>query len=41
MGDAAYDEAASHHDDRAFRKFGVLFIVVFAAVLLCVVLLGS
>jgi hypothetical protein len=40
MGDAAYDEAASHHDDRAFRRFGIVFIVAFAVVVLGVVWLG-
>lgn len=27
MGDAAYDKAVSYADDRAFRIFGVVFIV--------------
>ena len=40
-GDAAYDEAASWSDDRAFRKFGVVFIVLFAVVVLGVTLLGT
>lgn len=40
MGDAAYDKAASYADDRAFKLFGVVFIVVFAAVILGVVWLG-
>jgi len=40
MGDAAYDEAASFSDDRAFRKFGVVFILVLAAAVLAVTWLG-
>ena len=31
MGDEAYDRMVSHHDDRAYKIFGLLFIVVFAA----------
>lgn len=40
MGDEAYDKAASHHDDRAFKIFGAVFIAAFAAVVLGVILLG-
>jgi len=40
MGDAAYDEQVSHADDRAFRMFGVAFIVVFGLVVLGVAWLG-
>lgn len=41
MGDAAYEEAASFSDDRAFRKFGVVFILVLAAAILAVTWLGA
>ncbi len=40
MGDAAYDKAASYTDERAFKVFGLLFIVAFAAVVGVVVWLG-
>ena len=40
MGDAAYDEAVSYSDDRAFKLFGIVFIVVFAAAVLGVALLA-
>ncbi|MBE0693861.1 MAG: hypothetical protein IH590_12260 [Aquamicrobium sp.] len=40
MGDAAWDEAASFSSDRAFRKFGVVFIVALAAAILAVTMLG-
>ena len=40
MGDAAYDKMVSQTDSRPFMIFGVVFIVVFAAVILGVVLLG-
>jgi len=40
LGDAAYDKALSYADDRSFKIFGVLFIVVFAAVVLGVVWMG-
>lgn len=40
MGDAAYDEAASYTDDRTFKAFGIVFIAVFALVVLGVVWLG-
>ena len=40
MGDDAYEESVSHADDRAFKIFGVVFIVVFAVVVLCVEMLG-
>lgn len=33
MGDDAYDKAASYHDDRAFKLFGFVFIVLFAVVI--------
>lgn len=40
IGDAAYDKAASNHDDRPFKIFGVVFIVAFAAVVLGIAWLG-
>lgn len=40
IGDAAYDKAASYSDDRTFKIVGVVFIVLFAAVVLGVVWLG-
>jgi hypothetical protein len=40
LGDAAYEKSRSYADDRAFKIFGAVFIVVFAAVVLGVVLLG-
>lgn len=40
MGDAAWEEMVSHHDDRAFKRFGLVFIVLFAAVVLGLVWLG-
>lgn len=40
MGDAAWEESVSHHDDRAFKKFGLVFIVAFALVLFGLVWLG-
>lgn len=40
MGDAAWEEAASHHDDRAFKRVGIAFIVLFAVVVLGLVWLG-
>lgn len=41
MGDAAHGEAASFSGDRAFRKFGVVFILVLAAAILAVTWLGA
>lgn len=40
MGDPAWKETVSHHDDRAFKRFGLVFIVAFALVVLGVVWLG-
>ncbi|MCO5070611.1 MAG: hypothetical protein M9944_05295 [Rhizobiaceae bacterium] len=40
MGEAAYDEAVSYSDDRAFKLFGIVFIVVFAAAVFGVALLA-
>lgn len=40
MGDEAYDKARSCADDRSFRIFGVVFIVLLAAVVLAVTALG-
>ena len=40
MGEEAWKESVSHHDDRAFRRFGVVFIIVFAAVVLGAIWLG-
>ena len=37
MGDEAYEKMISHADDRAFKIFGVAFILVFAAVVLGVI----
>lgn len=41
VGDAAYEKEASYADDRAFRIFGIVFIVVFAVVVLGVAWLGN
>lgn len=40
LGDAAYDKAVSYADNRAFKMFGVVFIVLFAVVVLAVTWLG-
>lgn len=40
MGDAAYEKMISQNGNRAFKLFGVMFIVVFAVVVLGVVGLG-
>lgn len=40
LGDAAYEKEASYADDRAFRIFGIVFIVGFAVVVLGVAWLG-
>lgn len=40
LGDAAYEKQVSHHDDRAFRIFGIVFIAGFAVVVLGIVALG-
>ena len=40
MGDAAYAESRSQADERGFRIFGLVFILLFALVVLGVVLLG-
>lgn len=40
MGDAAYDKMVSQNGDRAFKIFGVVFIAVFAVVVLGVAWLG-
>jgi hypothetical protein len=40
IGDDAYDRAVPHFDGRAFRFFGVVFIVLFAAVILGAAWLG-
>jgi hypothetical protein len=40
MGDAAYEEQASYADDRAFKIFGAVFIIVFALVAFGLVWLG-
>ena len=37
MGDEVYDKMTSYADDRAFKIFGVAFILVFAAVVLGVI----
>lgn len=41
MGDAAYEESRSWHDDRTFRIVGFVFIAVFALALLGVVWMES
>ena len=40
MGDAAYDKQVSYADDRAFKMFGVAFIVALGLVVLGVTWLG-
>lgn len=40
MGDAAYDKMVSQADNRAFKVFGFVFIVVFGVVVLAVTWLG-
>lgn len=40
MGDAAYDKAVSHADDRSFKVFGALFIAALAIAVLVVTWLG-
>lgn len=40
VGDAAYDKEVSYAHGRAFKAFGVVFIVVFAVVVLGVAWLG-
>jgi hypothetical protein len=40
IGDSAYDKLVSYADDRAFKLVGVVFIVVFAVVVLGVAWLG-
>lgn len=40
IGDAAYDKAKSCIDERAFRMFGLVFVVLFAAAVLVVTWLG-
>lgn len=40
MGDAAYDEMVSRTSDRAFKIFGVVFITVFAAIVIAMAALG-
>ncbi|MDP2359075.1 MAG: hypothetical protein Q8M31_23860 [Beijerinckiaceae bacterium] len=40
MGDAEYDKQASYADDRAFKIFGIVFIVGFAIVVFGMVWLG-
>jgi hypothetical protein len=37
MGDEAYEKMISYADDRAFKIFGIVFIVVFALVVLAVI----
>lgn len=39
MGDAAYDEALSYSDGRTFKIVGIVFIVLFAAVVLGIAML--
>ena len=40
VGDAAYDKAASYNDERAFRIFGIVFILLFAVVVFGAAWLG-
>lgn len=40
LGDAAYERSVSQGDDRAFKVFGVVFIVGFAVVVLGLVWLA-
>lgn len=40
MGDEAYEKAASYADERAFKIFGIVFIALFAAVILGLAWLG-
>lgn len=40
MGDEAYEKIVSHNDDRAFKMFGVAFIVLLAVVVFAVTWLG-
>lgn len=40
MGDEAYERLVSHHDDRRFKIFGLLFIVVLAAIVFGATALG-
>lgn len=40
LGDAAFDKAVSYADNRTFKVFGIVFIVVFAVVILGVMWLG-
>jgi hypothetical protein len=37
MGDAAYEKQLSYADDRSFKIFGVIFMIVFAAIVLGVI----
>jgi hypothetical protein len=41
MGDEAYDTQASYADDRAFKIFGLVFIIVFGAIVLGVAWMGG
>jgi hypothetical protein len=41
MGDEAYDKQASYADDRAFKIFGLVFIIVFGAIVLGVAWMGG
>lgn len=40
MGDAAYDRMIAKHDDGPFKKFGIVFIIAFAAIAFAAVWLG-
>jgi hypothetical protein len=40
LGDEAYDRMIAKNDDGAFRKFGIVFIVVFTAVVFGAMWLG-
>lgn len=41
MGDAAYNESVSYSDDRAFKIFGAVFIVLLGLIVLGVTWLGN
>ncbi|MFN3889816.1 MAG: hypothetical protein ACK4MV_05405 [Beijerinckiaceae bacterium] len=40
MGDAAYEKDLSYADNRAFKIFGVIFIVIFAMIVFAVAGMG-
>ncbi len=40
MGDEAYERMTAQYDDRAFKKFGVVFIIAFGVVVSGIAWLG-